>query len=99
MSLQGCLETSVCPTLSPFFPFCHSLTTFLSKSSSSGAATVTGAAVADVVVGAASGPAPVSELRTPEGVPEDVMESEGEPKVAPEAVSEVVQEEAPAEGP
>jgi hypothetical protein len=69
------------------------LTTFLSRSASSGAATVTGAAAADAVVGAALGPAPDCEPRTPEGVPEDVVESEGEP----EAVTAVVQEEAPAE--
>jgi hypothetical protein len=80
----------------PFFlpSFFHSLTTFLSRSTSSGAATATGAATTDAVVRAAPGPAPVSEPQTPEGVPEDVVESEGEPK----AVPAVVQEEAPAEG-
>jgi hypothetical protein len=75
----------------PLFLFFHSLTTFLSRSSSSsGAAAVMGAATADAVVGAAPGPAPISEPRTPEGVPEDV--------VAPEAVPEVFQEEVPTEG-
>jgi hypothetical protein len=39
----------------------YSLTTFLSRSTSSNAAAVTGAATADKVVGAAPGPAPISE--------------------------------------
>jgi hypothetical protein len=51
-----------------------------------------GMAVADAAVGVALGPAPISEPRTPEGVPEDVVESEGEPEVALEPVPEVVQE-------
>jgi hypothetical protein len=83
--------SSSLPLFSSFF---HSLTTFLSRSTSSDAAAVMGAAAADAVVRAALGPAPVSEPQTPEGVPEDVVESEGEPEVAPE----VVQEEAPVEG-
>jgi hypothetical protein len=49
-----------------------------------------GTATADAVVRVALGLAPVSEPRTPKGVPNDVVESEGEP--------EVVQEEAPVEG-
>jgi hypothetical protein len=93
MSLQGCLETSVCPALSHFFLlffFFYSVTTSLPRFSSSGAAVVMGVAAANAVVRAV----PVSEPRTPEGVPKDVVESKGEPEVAPE----VVQEEAPAEG-
>jgi hypothetical protein len=54
-------------------------------------------AAADTVVGAAPGPAPVSEPRNPKGVPEDVMDYEGELEVASEAVLEAVQE-APADG-
>jgi hypothetical protein len=96
-SLQGYLEISVCPALSPSFLLLF-FTTFLFRSASSGAATATGAAAADAVVGATLGPAPDSEPRTPEGVPKDAVESEGEPEVAPEAVPAVVQEEAPAEG-
>jgi hypothetical protein len=56
-----------------------------------------GAAAADVVVGAAPGPAPINEPWSPKGVPEDVVEYEGELEVVPEAVLEVVQE-APTEG-
>jgi hypothetical protein len=57
-----------------------------------------GTATADAAVEVTPGPAPVSEPRTPEGVPEDVVEFEGEPELAPEPVLEVVQEEALAEG-
>jgi hypothetical protein len=68
--------------LSPAFSlFFILLVPFLSKSSPSGAVTVMGAVATDAVVGTAPGPAPVSEPRTPEGVPEDIMESEGEPEV------------------
>jgi hypothetical protein len=74
----------------PLFSSLFFLTTFLSRSASSGAATVMGAAAVDAVVEAALGLAPDSEPRTPEGVPDDVMESEG--------VAVVVQEEAPVEG-
>jgi hypothetical protein len=84
--------------LSPHLLFPYFLTTFLSRSASSGAAAVTSAAAADAVVMVALGPAPDSEPRTPEGDPEDVVESEGELEVAPEVVPAVVQEEAPAEG-
>jgi hypothetical protein len=95
-SLHGCLETLICPDLSPFFFFfCFILLLpFLSRSSPSGVAAVTGAAAVHAVVWAAPGPASISEPRTPEGVSKDVVESEGEPEAAPE----VVQEEAPAEG-
>jgi hypothetical protein len=82
----------------PFFLFSFFYYPFLSRSSPSSVAAVTGAAAADAVIGAALGPALINEPRTPEGVPKDVVESEGEPKVAPEAVPEVVQEEAPTEG-
>jgi hypothetical protein len=100
-SLPGCLKTSVCLAFSPpFLLFCGfiPLLPFLSRSSPSGAVTATGTTAADVVVRVAPGPAPVSEPRTLEGVPEDMVESEGEPEVASEAVPKVVQEEAPAEG-
>jgi hypothetical protein len=87
--------SSSLPLFSSFF---HSLTTFLSRSTSSDAAAATDAAAADAVVGVAPGPTLISEPWTPEGVPDDVVESEGESEVAPEAVPAVVQEEAPAEG-
>jgi hypothetical protein len=50
MSLQGCLETSVCPALSPFFPFFILLLLVMSRSSPSGAAAVTGATAVDAIV-------------------------------------------------
>jgi hypothetical protein len=72
-SLHGCLETSVCPAFSPPFLLFYGfilLLPFLPRSSPSGAATVIGTTAADVVVRVAPGLAPVSEPRTPEGVPE-----------------------------
>jgi hypothetical protein len=92
MSLQGCLETSVCPAFPPSFFLCGFtlLLPFLPRSSPSGAAIATSTATADAAVGATLGPAPASEPRTPEGVPKDMVESEGEPVVAPEPVPEVV---------
>jgi hypothetical protein len=79
----------------PLFPFFHSLTTFLFRSSPSSAVAMMGVAAADLVVGAALGPAPVSEPRNPKGVPEDIMDYEVEPEVASEAALEVVQEAPP----
>jgi hypothetical protein len=72
---------------SPFFIL---LLPFLSRSTPSSAAAVTGAAATDAVVTATPGPAPISEPWTPEGVPEDIVESEGELEVVPEAVPVVV---------
>jgi hypothetical protein len=97
-TLQGCLETSVCPAFSPFFVGLHSLITFLPRSSPSGTSTAMVSAAADAAVRATPVLAPNGEPRTPEGVPEDMVESEGEPEVALEPVTEVVQEEAPTEG-
>jgi hypothetical protein len=110
MSLQGCLETSVCPAFSHLFftAGLHSLITspFLPSSSPSSAATAmgttasaVGTTAADAAVKVTPGPAPDGEPRTPEGVCEDVMEEyEEEPEVAAELVPEVVRRVALTEG-
>jgi hypothetical protein len=87
--------SSILSPFSPFFCGFILLLPFLPRSSPSGVAPAIGTAAADALIRSPPGPAPVSEPRTPKGVPEDLVESEGEP----EEVPEVVREEAPAEGP